>query len=237
MLINVDVKSLEVVVAAQLSGDKVLKKEIIDKLDTHADNQAKFNLPDRLTAKRFVFKLLFGATHYGFYTDPDFLEVGLSQEQWAEVIRKFYEKYSGIAAWHKKNIHEAMLNGKLSVPSGAYYPFAPKMYERELKWPITQIKNYPIQGFGADLVMLARLECSKLLKKSGLEYKLVSTVHDSIVVDTPEKNTQEVAKILKQSVESVPALCKQVWNYDFDIPLSCEVQAGKNKFDMEDVLC
>lgn len=57
MLINCDVSGLEVVVAADLSQDVVLRQEVINKVNFHSDNQAKFNLPDRLTAKRFVFKL------------------------------------------------------------------------------------------------------------------------------------------------------------------------------------
>jgi hypothetical protein len=57
MLINCDVKSLEVVVAADRYKDSVLTDELIRKLDLHALNQAKFKLPDRVTAKRFIFKL------------------------------------------------------------------------------------------------------------------------------------------------------------------------------------
>lgn len=57
MLINCDVKSLEVVVAAKLSDDKILKDEIIRGIDLHSNNQQRFKLPDRVTAKRFIFKL------------------------------------------------------------------------------------------------------------------------------------------------------------------------------------
>ena len=57
MFINIDVKSLEVVVAAFLSQDQVLYRELRDGLDLHADNQKKFGLPDRVTAKVFIFKL------------------------------------------------------------------------------------------------------------------------------------------------------------------------------------
>ena len=57
MLVNGDVKSLEVVVAADRYADSTLQSEIRDKLDLHALNQAKFKLPDRVTAKRFIFKL------------------------------------------------------------------------------------------------------------------------------------------------------------------------------------
>ncbi len=225
---------MEVVVAAQLSGDTVLGKEIRDKLDSHQDNQDKFRLPNRLTAKRFIFKLLYGATDYGFYTDADFFEVGYSQKEWAEVIEKFYIKYYGIKKWHDVIIDEAKSKGRLEIPSGRYFPYAPTYQRGEFKWPITTIKNYPIQGFGADLVKLARLEAKKNLKASGLEALLVSTIHDSIVVDAPAKNLDPIARILLNAVESVPALCKQVWDYDFQLPLTAEVQYGPNKRDMLD---
>lgn len=60
MLVNCDVKGLEVVVAAELSGDKVLKQEIIDKVDIHDANRVAFRLgegkPGRLVAKIFKFR-------------------------------------------------------------------------------------------------------------------------------------------------------------------------------------
>lgn len=60
MLISADVKGLEVVVAADLSDDKVLKQEIIEKVDIHDANRIRFRLgegkPGRLIAKIFKFR-------------------------------------------------------------------------------------------------------------------------------------------------------------------------------------
>ena len=150
------------------------------------------------------------------------------------VIDRYYEKYSGIANWHNQIVEEAKRNKRLEIPSGRYYPFNPEPSRNGFKWPITKIKNYPVQGFGADLVKLARLEAKKNLRDSGLEALLVSTIHDSIVVDTPSKNLDAVSKILLDAVESVPALCKKVWDYNFDLPLTAEIQYGHNKRDMQD---
>jgi len=235
MLVNGDVSGLEVVVAAQLSRDSALMEEVRQKVNFHLDNQNKFGLPDRVTAKRFIFKLLYGATAYGFSVDGDFKLVGYSEKQWQEVIDRFYEKYRGIYNWHNNIIADAKRNRRLEIPSGRYFPFEPKAWRGELQWPLTTIKNYPIQGFGADLVKLARLECKQLLNEAGLkDVLLVCTIHDSIVVDTPSHNLDAVAKILLQCVQSVPALCKKVWDYDFDLPLTAEVQYGKNKGEMVD---
>lgn len=236
-IVNCDVKSLELVVFAELADDPVMKQEIRDKADLHQNNQDMFGLPSRLVAKRFVFKLIYGATAYGFSTDPDFLFMGYSDKKWQEVIDAFYKKYQGGYQWHARLIREAQSNGRLTIPSGRYFPFSPeRRYNGELKWPITQIKNYPVQGFGADLVMLARLEASKRLRASGLTSAvLISTVHDSIVADCRSEDVAAVGRILYESVASVPQLCHKVWGYDFSIPLTSEVQYGPNKKDLTDM--
>lgn len=158
--------------------------------------------------------------------------VSTSEQFWQDVIDAYYEKYQGMARWHRQIVQEAQRNKRLEIPSGRYYPFEPEIKYGKIKWPITKIKNYPVQGFGADLVMLARLEAKKRLKK--MEVDFVSTVHDSIVVDCEAKYLDTVANILLSSVKEVPRLCKQEFGYDFTLPLNAEIQYGPNKRDMQD---
>jgi DNA polymerase I-like protein with 3'-5' exonuclease and polymerase domains len=211
--------------------------EIVDKQDMHLNNQNAFGLPSRLIAKIFIFRLLFGGSAYSYATDPAFAEVGFNQNQWQEVIDAFYKKYYGIAAWHKRIIEEAQTTCKIVSPiNGRYFPFKPeKSYKGELKWPITQIKNYLVQSSGADLVMLARLQTRKLLRESGLDAKMVATVHDSLVASCREADVEQVGKILLESVETLPKMVKQVWGYDMSVPMTAEVQYGKSKGDMKDL--
>ena len=234
MLINCDVKSLEVVVAAELSNDRVLKDELVRKLDLHSLNQERFKLPDRVTAKRFIFKLLYGATAYGYSTDSDFLSVGYSQKQWQKVIDEFYNKYAGIHKWHSHIINIVKETGWLEIPSGRYFNFEPVRRRGELQWPITTIKNYPVQGFGADCVMLARIEFYKRFMESGLVGKIIQTIHDSIVVDSPKENVAAFARMLQESIAKVPDLCYTNWSYKFSLPMSSEILIGPNKKDLEE---
>jgi DNA polymerase-1 len=232
MLINADVKGLEVVVAAQLSGDSVLGKEILDKEDIHGNNQVAFNLGEgdagRLVAKIFKFRLIYGGSAYSYAHDADFMGVSTSERFWQDVIDRYYTKYSGIADWHKRLDYEAKRDGKLTIPSGRYFPFVYEETKWGLKWPHTKVKNYPVQGFGADLVKLARLEVAKRLRESNLRALLISTIHDSIVVDTEEKNCYTIGKLLKDSVEAVPERCRQIWKYNFVLPLTAEIKVGPN---------
>lgn len=232
MLVNCDVKGLEVVVAAELSGDETLKNEVREKLDFHQLNQDRFQLPSRVVAKRFKFKLLYGATAFGYAHDSDFIEVSTSERYWHGIIDEYYDKYRGIRKWHNELIDYAKRNNQLVIPSGRVFPIHPDWSKRE-PWPITVIKNYPVQGFGADLVMLARLEARKRMREAGVRSLLISTIHDSIVADCPDDEFEAVGKILNAAVEAVPDLCRRTFGYEFSLPMTAEVQYGKNKKDME----
>lgn len=241
MLVNVDVKSLELVVAAELANDLVMKQEILEKVDIHDANRTAFRLgdgkPGRLVAKVLSFRTIYGGSGYSFAHDPDFTRVSSSVKYWDNVLKEWYAKYKGIAAWHRSLLANVKRDGLIEIPSGRYYSFAPEFKYGDWKWPETQIKNYPVQGFGADLVMLARIEAKRLLAASGLEYKMVGTIHDSLICDCPAKDVSVVANLLKLAVESAPQLCKKHFNYAFSLPLTCELQVGQNKLDMKDFVC
>lgn len=221
-------------------------------MDIHEVNRAAFNLGGhaaydgesddekaerklgRLIAKIFKFRLIYGGGAYSYANDPDFMGVSTSQKFWQDVIDKYYEKYHGIRTWHNDLINTAQTTGRLEIPSGRHYPIVPD-YTKYEPWPLTVIKNYPVQGFGADLVMLARLEARKRLREAGIPALLISTIHDSIICDCPSKYVEQTGRILNESVEAVPALCKQVFGYDFSLPLTAEVQYGMNKKEMKDL--
>ena len=124
----------------------------------------------------------------------------------------------------------------MEIPSGRFFNFRPKQTPYGYKWPITQIKNYPIQGFGADLVKLARIEFWKQLKESELEGYFIQTIHDSLVADVPEKNVMAIANIMSNAIAKTPQLCYTIYGYKFSLPIYSEILVGKNKKDMEELI-
>lgn len=236
MLINADVKGLEVVIAAELSQDRVLKQELLDGLDIHEINRDTFGLGEgkagRLIAKIFKFRLIYGGSAYSYANDADFMGVSTDKDFWQDVIDKYYTKYKGIAQWHKNLILEAQSTGKIIIPSGRYFPITPDIRNYNA-WPLTIIKNYPVQGFGADCVMLARIRVATLIRHYKVDAKLIGTIHDSLVVDTEAKNLYTIGKLLKRAIEEVPMHCMTQWGYNFTLPLHCEISYGSNKTDMQ----
>lgn len=179
--------------------------------------------------------LIYGGSAWSYANDPDFAGVSRDVKFWEGVIERYYTKYSGIKQWHDALLALVKKQGYIEVPSGRFYEFKPEFRHSDWRWPLTQIKNYPVQGFGADLVMLARIRAKQLL--DGLpNVDFIQTIHDSVVVDTTQENCYTVCMALKQAVEDVPQMCQQYFNYNFSLPLTCEVQVGPNKKEMKEWL-
>lgn len=221
LVVQFDVKGLEVVCAAYLSQDKVLIKELNDGEDIHANNQKAFNLHDRLAAKRFMFKMIYGGTANGFAGDPDFQDLKMSAVRWQEVIDAFYSKYSGIAAWHRKLIDSCLRNRGYSIPSGRQYDYADIMRNPEWYY-VPKFKNYPVQGFGADIVMMARVSLFKRLKASGLSALMINTIHDSIILDIERKDWYNISILVKKVFQDLPTNIKNVWEIDLGLEVKVE---------------
>ena len=178
--------------------------------------------------------LIYGGSAWSYAHDSDFTGVSSDVNFWQNVIDTYYQKYQGIKQWHDSLLETVKRTGFLTIPSGRSYTFVPKQQYGQWVWPLTTIKNYPVQGFGADLVMLARIEFFKRFITSGLEGKFIQTIHDSLVVDTPEKNVYTISKMLKESVECVPDLCRKHFKYDFSLPMNAEILVGPNKKDLKE---
>lgn len=233
MIVNCDAKALEWVVGSYLSQDKVAYQEIIDQVDQHTLNQKAFNLPTRLIAKTFVFRLMYGGSAYSYANDPDFTSVSTSEKFWQQVIDRFYAKYQGLATWHTKIVQEVTLNGQLVMPTGRIYKYQRDKYG---KWPETTIKNYPVQGLGADIMSIARVSFNKRFGAAGIKGIQVNTVHDSIVVDCEDSEVERVATIFHSVFNDLPTNFEKLFKVKFNLPLRCEVSVGKNMKELTELV-
>jgi DNA polymerase I-like protein with 3'-5' exonuclease and polymerase domains len=100
---------------------------------------------------------------------------------------------------------------------------------------MTQIKNYPIQGTGWDIVGLAMTSVDDYLYGSSLDAYLFNTVHDSLMYYVAEVDTQDFILNVKKLLESVPKLAYDAWGWrmpDVDFPVDCKT--GKNWMEMKE---
>jgi DNA polymerase I len=243
VLVAADVKGLEVVTCAYLSQDHVLCDEVRSKKDFHANNQQRFGFPTgdygRVKAKRFMFKLIYGGSAYGYTVDGDFVDLEYSQERWQGIIDEFYAKYRGVREWHDGLVRTAISDGMFISPSGRRYSYPSSDVAARMWYWRPKILNYPVQGLGADLVMLARITLWKRLSQVAERELIlpVSSVHDSIVLDIPDRMVYNISKVLRNSIVDVPRNFERCFGKPFNLPLDAEVKIGKNLKEMEKIDC
>ena len=235
MLIQADAKQLEWVVINWLAQDPVGMEEIRNEVDVHSLNQERFGLPERVIAKVFVFRIIFGGNEFSYANDPDFVGISRSQTFWKEIIEKFYDKYKGIATCHANWIREATLSGELIMPTGRRYLFTPyRDWRGGVKWPRTKILNYPVQGLAADLISIARVSLKRRLDALSSDIrnciKLVSTVHDSIVLDIHSRPGLRslVESCIHGVFADIPLNFERIFGISFNLPLRAEITCGSN---------
>ena len=229
MLIQADASGLEWRILLLLSGDRVGISEILSGEDTHAKNQLELKLPSRLIAKIFLFRTIFRGSGWAFAKDNDFRHISSDPKYWDERNEAFYRKYWEIDKCHQTWAMQVMKNHSLQGPSGSSWEISPK-FDGSIPW--TQLANYPVQGTAADLMSIARVSLKNRLQGGRLDSLLISTVHDSLIVDGPHSELDIIAEMMYNTFDNLVPNMKKLWGIESPIPFPCEVKYGPNLGDM-----
>ncbi|MAJ43711.1 MAG: hypothetical protein CBC83_02240 [Flavobacteriales bacterium TMED123] len=228
-IMEADFAQLEFRVAAFLSQDKVAMEEVKTGFDVHSYTAKTITHAGqpitRQQAKEHTFAPLFGAT--GYNRTP-------AERQY---YINFMEKYSGIAAWHKRLASEVLTTNCITTPSGRTFTFPNVRRNRYgVVTYFTQIKNYPVQSFAtADIVPICLMYIDNLLLTNNMKSCIVNTVHDSVVIDVHPKEKEKVLKVIKRTNDRLPYIVDKTWNIKFNVPLLLEAKIGPNWLDTVDV--
>jgi DNA polymerase I len=84
--------------------------------------------------------------------------------------------------------------------------------------------NAPIQGTAADIMKLAMIGLPSALKKANLSAKMLLQVHDELVLEVPESELKETARVVHREMENA---------YILSIPLLTEARSGVNWGSMQ----
>ncbi len=184
-----------------------------------------------------MFRTIFRGTGWSFANDNDFSHVSQDPKYWDSVNEKFYKKYKGIDQQHYK-WKDLILSGEpIEGPLGRSWKIPVYMDPKVgLKIPWTTLSNYPVQGTGADVMKIARISFyNRLMKKNWSDVKLIQTVHDSIVVDTPNKYTQDIVNMFHEVFHDLQSNIYKLFKYEWVVPLECECKIGKNQAEAIEV--
>ena len=223
MQLHCDASGLEWNVAAYLSQDETAIQEIINEFDLHSDNQQRFGLPNRRDAKVFLFRLIYGGSAWSYAYDPDFNWISRDPDFWQRLIDETYRKYPGLRKWHDDLESSVRRLGYYESVSGRVYKFKPYQKRGVWVWPRTTILNYPVQGLGADIMMLVRISLARRMREKQYKSLLVNTIHDSIDVDTVPEEWYNISMDMKSVFEDLPANFEKMFGVPYNVPLRCKI--------------
>jgi DNA polymerase I-like protein with 3'-5' exonuclease and polymerase domains len=242
-----DLSQVEWRVAGELSDDQVIIDEVNGGVDQHVETcRHLMELPfkdkkdpeskqNRNHAKVFNFRMIFGGSFWGFHLDINMPDFGV--KKWKRVIKKFFQKYWRLEAWHNQNIREVLRTGRLSAPTGRWWQFFKVVEEEgEKTYSQNQIKNYPVQGVaGGDLLPLTAVIIRRGMVKMGLKSKMVLTVHDSIVFDIAKGEEDRLKDLCLKVGSSLREYIQSYFGIPWRIYLEGEFEIGYNYAELYEV--
>ena len=82
--------------------------------------------------------------------------------------------------------------------------------------------NTPIQGTAADIIKKAMIDTAKALRENGMQSRLILQIHDELIVESPQAETERAAALLQTCMERA---------FTLRVPLVAETHVGKTWYD------
>lgn len=222
VLVGADYSQFELRLAAVLAGDKELIADFNGDIDIHTKTAAEANgIPmDKVTktqrrdAKVINFGVLYGMSPHGLS-----VATGMSLIEAKKYIDHYFELRAPIRKYIDATLEKAKTEGYVETYYGRRRPTpdvnSSNFMVREAAK--RQAANMPIQGTEADLMKLAMLKIDEKLGDLGEQ---ILQIHDSVLVECAKENADQVAKILKETMEEIAP--------DLPIKLKVDVSVGKD---------
>lgn len=214
LIVEGDCPQLEFRVGADLAGDAQARADILGRVDVHKLTSEVTGF-SRQDSKSHTFKPM-----YGGRSGPPRL---------VKYYDAFRARYKGIYDHQMWWVYEVLRNQQLRIASGLVF-----------YWPDTELTrsgyitntpsifNYPISSFAtADISQLSLLLVWHGL--AGMDSFIVNTIHDSGVLEVPEKELDKVRQLMIECYTvKIYEVLEKLYNYKFNLPLGVGIKAGLN---------
>ena len=234
----VDLSQIEMRIAAHLSGDPDMIRELGPGGDIHSHSTRKiFKITEdsvdkrewknkRDLAKMINFGTLYRLTGHGLVLRAP--SANLSQDEAEEFIRELYATYPLFGQWQEDTIAFTRKHGYAQTITGRrrYFPeITNKIPSRRAEAERGCI-NHPIQGSAADFFKVAILNVKAFLEAHPEEsagVRMIAQVHDELVLEAPDEAIPWLA-------EHTPKLMASA--FELRVPVFTDFEYGQNWGDV-----
>lgn len=234
-LLVADYSQIELRVLAHIAEEETLIEIFERGGDVHQSTAAKvFGVAEELVgadqrraAKTINFGIIYGMSAFGLAQ-----RLGIARKEAAQFIDAYFEQFPGVRDYTENTLAEAEESGWVETLYGRrrYLPDL-RSRNRNLKENAKRMAiNARIQGTAADLLKLAMIEVDdRLSREWRAEHdsgegapRLLLTVHDELMVETPDEVAEQAAATLQEEMQGVAKL---------RVPLVVEVGRGSTWYD------
>ena len=223
-LVAADYSQIELRILAHYSRDPILIQAFLEDEDIHTRtaNEIFQTFPEFITpelrgqAKTVNFGIIYGMSPFGLAK-----ELGISRKKAKSYIDNYFQRYKGVKQFLDDTIEEARKTRRTSTLLGRirFLPDIGASNRNVRQFAERTAINTPIQGTAADLIKKAMIEMGLALKKRNLKSKMLLSVHDEIIFETPPEELDALNDLVKEIMEGVR---------DLRAPLKVNVGWGKN---------
>jgi DNA polymerase-1 len=228
-LLSADYSQIELRLIAHFSQDPLLIDAYKTGRDIHTLTASEvFGVPPenmdkhiRARAKAVNFGIVYGISAFGLAA-----QLGIPQGEAKLYIERYFERYKGVKTFIEKTIETTKRDGSVRTLFGRMRPI-PDIESRNANqrgFAERTAVNTPLQGTAADLIKLAMIAIDRKLAEQELRTRMVLQVHDELLFEVPEDETEPITKLVKQEMENVIQL---------SVPIVADLSFGHNWRDMK----
>lgn len=226
-LVVADYSQIELRVLAHIAEEESMIEAFERGEDIHAATAAAVfdvspmlvNSEQRRMAKTINFGIIYGISGWGLAR-----QLGITKKEAEAFIKTYLARYAGVQRYTEETIESAQKTRRVET-----------MYGRVRTLPDINSRNYTarenakrmainarIQGTAADLLKLAMIAVDRRLRRELPRARLLLTVHDELMVETPEADVDRVTGVMREEMTGVAEL---------KVPLVVDAASGRDWYE------
>lgn len=227
VMMTADYSQIELRVLAHISEDETLIDAFRQGQDIHTRTASEvFEIdaaditPDqREAAKAINFGIVYGISSFGLARGT-----GLTRADAQGYIDEYFDRYPGVKRYIDTVVEASKERGYVTtlLNRRRYLPELRSRNWARRNFAERTAMNTPIQGTAADIIKLAMIAADANLREAGLRARLLLQVHDELVLELPAEETEDAARVVRDSMKDVVELA---------VPLVIDIEVGPNWLD------